>query len=134
MADKKRKFDESKVTRDESGRFASGGSTKRVSLKEGMRINEQRSKSRSKAKPAAKSSTLAKKRSSKPVTNKGLLSRQERLQLNPNSRLQGAAIKAIPGESPADLKKRAREAAKKLRRQNNTYRTTPPIIGFNTGY
>ena len=53
----------------------------------------------------------------KGVTNKGLLSKQERLRLSPNSTLQGAAIKAIPGESLSSQSKRARKAAAKFNRQ-----------------
>jgi hypothetical protein len=74
----KRKFDESKVKRDESGRFVA---------------------------------------SSKGVKNKGLLTKEERKRLKPSSKMQGAAIRHIPGESPEKTRKRAQAAAKKFRSQ-----------------
>mgnify|MGYP000193735007 FL=1 len=51
------------------------------------------------------------------VTNRGLLTAQERLLLNPNSTLQGASIKAIPGESKLSFQRRLDAARKQFRRQ-----------------
>ena len=51
------------------------------------------------------------------VTNRGLLTSQERLLLNPNSSLQGPAIKAIPGESRLSFQRRLDAARKEFRRQ-----------------
>lgn len=51
------------------------------------------------------------------VTNRGLLTRQERLLLNPKSNLQGASIKAIPGESKLSFQRRLDAALKKFHRQ-----------------
>ena len=51
------------------------------------------------------------------VTNRGLLTKQERLLLNPNSSLQGAAIKAIPSESRLSFQRRLDAARKEFRRQ-----------------
>ena len=51
------------------------------------------------------------------VTNRGLLTKQERLLLNPNSNLQGASIKAIPGESKLSFQRRLDAARKQFRRQ-----------------
>ena len=51
------------------------------------------------------------------VTNRGLLTAQERLLLNPNSTLQGASIKAIPSESKLSFQRRLDAARKQFRRQ-----------------
>ena len=51
------------------------------------------------------------------VTNRGLLTSQERLLLNPNDQLRGPAIKAIPGESRLSFQRRLDAARKEFRRQ-----------------
>lgn len=51
------------------------------------------------------------------VTNRGLLTSQERLLLNPNSNLRGPAIKAIPGESRLSFNRRLAAARKEWRKQ-----------------
>jgi len=51
------------------------------------------------------------------VTNRGLLTNQERLLLNPNSSLQGASIKAIPGESKLSFQRRLAAARKAFKAQ-----------------
>ena len=51
------------------------------------------------------------------VTNRGLLTNQERLLLNPNSSLQGASIKAIPGESKLSFQRRLVAARKTFKAQ-----------------
>ena len=49
------------------------------------------------------------------IPGTSLLTKQERLRRNPNSRLQGAAIQARPGESKQEQARRARQAVKEWR-------------------
>jgi hypothetical protein len=69
------------------------------------------------AKPCYSTVTPGTPAAFKCVTNRGLLTSQERLLLNPNSSLQGASIKAIPGESRLSFQRRLDAARKKFRRQ-----------------
>ena len=119
----KKKFDEKSVTRAPNGRFAKsgGGGGSRLSLKDAMAMDAARvnslnrtQQSKPKPKPAVRQAPSPVSRPNS-VTNKGLLTSNERLRLNPNSTLQGPAIKARPGEGRESLNRRARKAAHEFR-------------------
>lgn len=113
-----KKFDEKSVTRAPNGRFAKsgGGGGSRLSLKDAMAMDEARVNSLNRGQQSLAKPKPAARQTPKPVTNNGLLSSNERLRLNPNSTLQGAAIRARPGESSASLRRRAAQAAKDFRK------------------
>ena len=69
------------------------------------------------AKPCYSTVTPGSPAAFKCVTNRGLLTNQERLLLNPNSSLQGASIKAIPGESKLSFQRRLAAARKAFKAQ-----------------